>query len=148
MGEAELDFKERNHLWNLCIASFLVVFFSYLVWSLFLEQVAPLSGWKIIFWGVPFSIITPVSFFLPYEVFYPKRVRKSPLFHLKRFFRRTLSMIAVILVFTATTSYSDVSFSKTLGDQAWFPGFGLCLAVFIIATLVWLSHQGSRDSQS
>ena len=146
MTEDLLTFEERRHLWNRVIASFLVATFSLTAWLLFFEQAQfPLTGWKIFIWvGLPFGTVLPVSFFLPYEVLYPKRVRKAPMFHVLRFLRRTLSLIVVILSFTSAASFSDVLFSRTLGDQAWFPGFGLCLFVFIVAAILWMKSQNSR----
>jgi drug/metabolite transporter (DMT)-like permease len=147
MTEAELSFEERNHLWTLCGFSFLVVSFSFLAWLLYFKRTEfPLTGWGIFIWvGLPCSIIGPTSFFLAYEVFYPRRVRKSPMFHLKRFARRTLSLVAVVLSFSAVVSISDVSFSKTLGSNAIFSGIVAFLLVFFAAVFLWLRRQHSRS---
>jgi hypothetical protein len=147
MSEVELSFEERNHLWMLCGVSFLVVSFSFLVWFFFFDQNKfPLSGWDVfVRAGIPYSIIGPTSWFLAYEVFYPRRVRKSHMFHLKRFARRTLSLLAVILSFFGVTSFSQVSFSRTLGSEAIYPGMVLFVFVFIVAVLLWLRRHNSSS---
>jgi hypothetical protein len=149
MSEAELTPEEKNHLYTQCGISFLVVTFSFLAWLLFFERSKlPLNEWAIfIYVGLPYCIIGPTSFFLPYEALYPLRVRKSRIFHLKRFFRRTLSLAAMILSFSAVTSISDVSFSRTLGDEAIYPGMLLFVLVFIVAALLWMKRQNNEGTR-
>jgi hypothetical protein len=149
ISEAELTLEERTSLWNRVLISFLIAGFSLFIWLFVFEQAQlPLTGWKPFIWvGLPFGIVLPISFFLSYEVFYPKRVRKSRMFHLKRFLRRTLSGQAVLLSIAGSTSYTDVSFSRVLGNQAWFLGFGLCLFVFAVAAVLWLRHKNFESPQ-
>jgi hypothetical protein len=144
MSENELSYEERTDLWNNSLFYLLVVSISLMIFVLFFEQYeVSLKGWGMFIWvGLPFSIIEPISAFLPYEVYFPKRLRKSPMFHLKRFLRRTLSMTAIVICFFGAGAYSDVTFSKTLGSDAYFPGWGLCLVVFFVIAILWLrSHQ-------
>lgn len=147
VSEAELTLEERNHLYTLCGMMLLVVSFSFLAWLLFFEQSNfTRGGWSMFIWfGLPYSIIGPTSFFLAYEAFYPRRLRRSHMFHLKRFFRRTLSLAAVMVSFPATVSFSEVAFSKTLGSEALYPGMVLWVFVFFAAVLLWLRRQNSRS---
>ncbi len=150
MSEAELSPEERKHLYNMVSAVFLVVFFSFLVPMLFYlrpPEPFPQGMWDFFVWyGVPLSVILPTSFFLPYEVFYPKWARKSRVFHMKRFARRTLSLFVVVLSFFGVTSISEVTFSKMLGDNAIWPGMLLCVFVFSTTVLLWLRRQNSKRS--
>ncbi len=148
MAEAELSPEERKHLYNMVGTVFLVVFFSFLVPMLFYfkpPEPFPLGMWDFFVWyGVPLSVILPTSFFLPYEVFYPKRARKSRMFRMKRLTRRTLSLFVVMLSFFGVTSISEVTLSKTLGDNAIWPGMLLCVFVFSTTVLLWLRRQNSK----
>jgi hypothetical protein len=141
-SEAEMTFEERNHLYHLVGAVWLVCLFSFLTPMLFYikpPEPLPQGTWDFFIWyGIPLSILQAVSWWLPYEVFYPKRIRKSRGFHVKRFARRTLSMIAGIVSFFGITALSGLTFSKTLGDDAIFPGILLFLLVAVIATFLWL----------
>jgi hypothetical protein len=150
MSEAELTLEERNHLWTRCGIAFLIVFFSFLAWLLhFKVTKSPLTGWDIFLWvGLPYGIVGPTSFFLAYEALYPKRVRKSRMFHVKRFARRTLSGIVVILSLSLVASVSDVTFSETLGDNAIFPGITLWLIVVVGVVFLWLRRQNSRTQEN
>ena len=150
MSEAELTLEERSHLWTKCGIAFLVVFFSFLAWLLhFKVTKSPPVGWDIFIWiGLPYGIVGPTSFFLTYEVFYPRRVRKSRLFHVKRFARRALGGFAVILSFSGVISISQTTFSKTLGDNAIFPGITLWLIGAIAIVFLWLRRQNSRAESS
>lgn len=150
MTEAELTFEERNHLWTLVGIAFLVVSFAFLALLLFFKRNEfPLTGWGIFVWvGLPYGIIGPTTVFLAYEVFYPKRARKASMFHVKRFARRALNGIAVILSFSAVMSLSDVTFSKALGSNAIFPGITLYLLVVITAVFLWLRRQNSREESN
>jgi len=145
MTEAELTPEERNHLWNLVIISFLLATFSLSGWLALFEQAQlPLNGWKILVWiGLPFGIVEPTTCFLAYEVFYPRRVRKSKIFHLKRFARRTLSGMALVMSFTAAASLSDLLFSETLTNEAFFPGMLAWILAFLTISLLWLRHRKS-----
>jgi hypothetical protein len=149
MTEAELTLEERNRLWTQCGIAFLVVFFSFLAWLLHFKVItSPPIGWDIFIWvGLPYGIVGPMSFFLTYEVFYPRRIRKSRMFHVKRFARRALGGSAVILSFSAVMSMSQITFSKTLEDNAIFPGITLYLLVAVAAVFIWLRHQNSRTQQ-
>ncbi len=149
MAEAELTFEERNRLWTLCGISFLLASFSFLAWLLYFKVTkSPLTGLDSLTWvGLPYGIVGPTSFFLAYEVFYPRRVRKSRMFHVQRFARRALSGFAVILSFAAVTSFSAVTFSKTLGDNAIFPGMVIWVLVFLSAAFLWLRRQSSRSER-
>lgn len=148
MSEVELTPEERKHLYNTVSAVFLIAFFSFLVPMLFYlmpPKPFPQGMWDFFVWyGVPLSIIVPASFFLPYEVFYPKRARKSRMFHTKRFARRTVSLVTVMLGFFWVTSLSVVTFSQTLGDNAFMPGMVTFVLVFLAAALLWLRRQSSR----
>lgn len=150
MTEAEMSFEERNHLYMLCIVSFLVVSFAFLACMLYLKQSGSLrTSWDFfVRAGLPYSIIEPTVSFLTYEVFYPKRVRRSRMFHVKRFARRALSGFAVILSFAAVTFISEVSFSKSLGSNAFYPGIVLCVLVFLAAVFLWLRRQNSREESN
>ena len=150
MTEAELTLEERKHLYNMVYLVFLVVFFSFLICVLYIgRNVLPWTGWNILIWfGLPYSIIGPTTVFLSYEVFYPKRVRKSRMFHVKRFARRTVSFIVVILSFAAVTSVSSIAFSKMLGDSAFFPGMALWAFGFSAIVFLWLRRQNSRARSS
>jgi Ca2+/Na+ antiporter len=105
-----------------------------------------MTGWNLLIWfGLPYSILGPPSWFLPYEVFYPKRIRKSRMFQVKKFARRTLSMFAVILSFFAATFFSEVYFSETLGINAFLPGMIVFVLVFFAFVFLWLRRQNSRN---
>jgi len=146
MSETELTLEERGRLWTKCGIAFLVVSFSFLVWLLhFKVTKSPLIGWDNFIWvGLPYSIVGPMSFFLTYEVLYPRRVRKSSIFHAKRFARRELSGVVVIQSFSAVVSFSAVTFSKTLGSEAFYPGMVLWVFVFLTSVFLWLRRQNSR----
>jgi uncharacterized membrane protein len=150
MTEAELSFEERNHLYTLCITSFLVVSFVFLAFMLLLMQAEFLqTGWGFLIWfGLPYSILGPTTGFLAYEVFYPIRVRKTRMFHMKRFARRALTGFAAMLSFFTVTSISEITFSKTLGDNAFFPGIALYLLAIMTAFFLWLRRQNSREESS
>ena len=138
--EAELTFEERKHLYNMLAIAFLLTVWAFLAYFVYLMDTNPLQiGWDFtIRFGIPFSIVEPTAWFLSYEVFYPKRVRKSRMFHIRRFARRTLSMITVMVSFFGIMSLSEITFSKTLGDDAIFPGIFLFLSIFGIAVFLWL----------
>jgi hypothetical protein len=146
MTEAELTPEERKRLYNLVGLVFIVVLVIFLVLIFHFKASAQgLTGWDFFIWyGIPYSIIGPISCFLSYEAFYPKRVRKSRVFHVKRFARRTLSMFAVMLSLFAATSSSEVYFSETLGINAFLPGMIAFVAVFFSAVFLWLRRQNSR----
>jgi hypothetical protein len=153
MTEDELSPEERNHLYTSVGISFLIASFAFVAYALYLMHTVSHTGSLQTAWGflirigLPYSIIGPTAFFLSYEVFYPRRVRKSRMFHLKRFTRRTLSLTAVILSFSTVTSISDVLFSRTLGSEAVYPGMLLFVFVSIAVALLWLRRQNSAGSR-
>jgi len=138
--------EERKHLYNMVAIVFFITLVAFLAYFVYLMRTDPLkTGWDFsIRIGIPYSIVGPTSWFLAYEVFYPKRVRKSRVFHAKRFARRALSLFVVVLSFSGAISISEVSFSETLGDSAIWPGLTLWVFVFLAAVLLWLRHQSSR----
>jgi hypothetical protein len=150
MSEAELTLEERKHLYNMVAMAFFITLVAFLAYFVYLMRTDPLqTGWDFsIRMGIPYSIIGPTSWFLAYEVFYPKRVRKSPTFHAKRFARRALSLSVVVLSFSGVISLSEVTFYKTLGDFAIWPGLVLFVFVFSATVLLWLRHHNSRIQQS
>ncbi len=152
MAEAELTSEERKHLYNIIAIVFLVAIVTFgfpMFFYLMPPEPFPQGIWSFFVWyGVPLSIILPTSLFLPYEVFYPKRVRKSRTFHAKRFARRALSLSVVLLSFSGAMSISEVTFSKTLGDNAIWPGLVSFVFVFFAAVFLWLRRHNSRIQQS
>ena len=146
MTETELTPEERKRLYNLVGLVFIVVLVVFLVLVFHFKASAQgLTGWNLLIWfGLPYSILGPISCFLPYEVFYPKRARKTLTFQVRRFVRRTLSMFAVILSLSLATSSSEVYFSKTLGINAFLPGMIAFVAVFFSAVFLWLKRQNSH----
>ena len=142
MTEAELTLEERKHLYNMVAMVFLVTLAAFGFPMLFyLKPPEPFPQGILdffVWYGIPYSAIGPISLFLPYEVFYPKRARKSRSFHAKRFARHSSIGIAAMLSLFTTISFSDVTFSKTLGDNAIFPGILMFSFVFVIAVFLWL----------
>ena len=146
MSEAELTLEERKHLNNMVATVFFMTLVAFLAYFVYLMRTDPLkTGWDFsIRIGIPYSILGSTTVFLSYEVFYPKRVRKSGMFHVKRLARRALGATAVIVSLSVVTSISIVTFSETLGDSAIWPGLTLWVFVFLAAVLLWLRHQSSR----
>jgi hypothetical protein len=66
------------------------------------------------------------------------------MFHVKRFARRALSGVVAIMSLSAAASASDVTFSRTLADNAFFPGITLWLLVTVAVVFLWLRRQNSR----
>jgi hypothetical protein len=145
MTEVELTSEEIYHLWLLTGTVFLVVSFSWLILMLhFMPSRPGQTGWDFFFYGLPYSIIGPTTVFMAYEIFYPKRARKSTMYHLKRFARYTLGGIGVIMSFNLVMAISIVTFSKTLGDNAIFPGMVAWVFTFLAIGFLWLRRQNSR----
>ncbi len=143
-----MSYEEKNRIYQFEIMSFLFVTFVFAGYVVFIMRTAPLqNGWDyLIRLGVPYSIAEPIVCFSVYELFFPKRLRGSPSFHLKRFARRTTLALLVLLSFVVVIAVSDLVFSQTLGSEALFPGMVTWVSVFLAAIFLWFRKQLSKST--
>lgn len=101
MKMTELSPDEERHLLNLSVIPALIVtyiliaFFLYFGWN---QQ--PFSvRYCLAYFGIPFAILMPATFFLSFEILYSRKLKKPLKYCTKRFFSRVLILVAGISIF-------------------------------------------------